>query len=811
MTRAEGGSWWMGWRNDRKRTDWRGVVEWHAARANRRVQNICTGGGVFPLSPRVRNIGFALFIVGILAYGAALSAHMLAKFDLVILIRDVNEDDAFYYLQIAANLAEGKFSTFDGGITRTNGYHPLWMLMITPFYWFFDRETALFAIKAFEIMLVAGAVALIAVAARLAKLPWILLFALLPALYQHHALFWGLEAAAALFTLGLLFAALTLYARDSARWKWALAAVAFALPWARLEYVAISLAATGAMLFIEWSRRWRTHGAGWRSLSSLDLIAPPLGAIAGILVYFGYNGIVFGGIVPVSGATKQMWSQIWFEEEGGYNFAQNFQTILQIPVFDYELLVALAICVCLPLVWWLARRYRNREDWLPLAFLVGALGLAAGHLAKFAHTVITTHPIVADLPWYFVPAYLSMALLVPLACYIAIYFTRRLIERRSRATASILSVGIVAVGAVYLLSQANFADPFRFIDRAHAIRSNTSKNSLSIYAGMLVMNRALPSGSIIGAWDAGEIGYFSDFPVVNLDGLANDYDFLRQYSEPKMYGGGAFRLEDHASTLHQRFGITYYANIRPIPIEPNFNDPLYQSAVRWIRYNQHWAFQLWPFEPLGEVQPAAWFWERMEPHFDYRSNGASVIVDGRLAQAFKRDCAPNELAAWSWASIGESLDVEPWTLTQTGLCVSAIVLPHDALPPVRVESISASEYIASLIGDNPPAIRSGFDVYMDRERSKLIYSRDDCADGDAAPAPAFFLHIYPVDTSDLPQHRKQHGFDNLDFRFETSGFMDGGGCFAILDLPHYNFTAIRTGQYVPGEGRIWEGEIRLSE
>ena len=90
----------------------------------------------------------------------------------------MNGDDSFYYFQIARNLAEGKFSTFDGGITQTNGYHPLWMLLITPFYWVFDKEAALFAIKAFEIMLIAGGVALVAAAARLARLPYIALFVL---------------------------------------------------------------------------------------------------------------------------------------------------------------------------------------------------------------------------------------------------------------------------------------------------------------------------------------------------------------------------------------------------------------------------------------------------------------------------------------------------------------------------------------------------------------------------------------------------------------------------------------------------------
>ena len=104
---------------------------------------------------------FALFICALLAYAAAFAWHMLITFDLVNLIRDANYDDSFYYFQIAYNLAQGKFSTFDG-ITQTNGYHPVWLLLITPFYWIFDKETALFGIKAFEIALIAGGAALIA-------------------------------------------------------------------------------------------------------------------------------------------------------------------------------------------------------------------------------------------------------------------------------------------------------------------------------------------------------------------------------------------------------------------------------------------------------------------------------------------------------------------------------------------------------------------------------------------------------------------------------------------------------------------------
>lgn len=41
------------------------------------------------------------------------------------------EDDAFYYFQIARNIVMGHGSSFDG-THLTNGYHPLWMLVIVP-------------------------------------------------------------------------------------------------------------------------------------------------------------------------------------------------------------------------------------------------------------------------------------------------------------------------------------------------------------------------------------------------------------------------------------------------------------------------------------------------------------------------------------------------------------------------------------------------------------------------------------------------------------------------------------------------------
>ncbi len=699
------------------------------------------------LSSRLRNALFVLFIGGILAYGAGFAWTVLARFDLFNLIRDLNTDDSFYYFQIARNLAEGKFSTFDGGITRTNGYHPLWLFLITPFYWMFDREAALFAIKAFEIMLVAGGVALVTAAARLARLPWVLMFAALPILYQQRALLLGMEAAAGLFMLGLFILTACLFARSPARWKWPLAAAAFALPWVRLEYVAISLAATAALCLIEWSGRESPSpvkgeeglGAPDRGVGPFrardEHLTPLLGAVTGILAYFAYNGVVFGGVTPVSGATKQMWSERLWEQEGGYSLVQNFRDVLQIPAFGYELLVALEVCAYVVLVWWFARRSRDRTDRLLLAFLVCVFGLAAGHLAKFAQTVLTVHPFWGSDVWYFVPAYLLKTLIVPVRCYVAIHFIRRFLDPRSPQAANLLSVGIVVVGTAFLFTKADFTGPFQFVDRfgesTRRVWGDTS------HRGVQVMNRVLPEDSVVGSWDAGVIGYFSRYPVVNLDGLANSYGYLRA------------QREGTEATFYPRYGITQFAIVEFLPegtedhLQPAVRDYLVRKRLErravgailfegtpYLHHRKNVPhkrqFRLLTTEPpemsSGGTNRSDWFWQRMEPHFDHRSDDVGLIVAGRLAQAFVRDCKPDELAVWAWAGPGDGTAASVWTRTQTGLCVDARVLPHNALPPVRVETMTAGDWVSGLLGSSRPIIRSDWDVYLVED--SLIYVKD---------------------------------------------------------------------------------------
>ena len=745
---------------------------------------------------------FALFVCGLLAYGVAFAWHTLNNFDLVNILRDANYDDAFYYFQIAYNLSQGKFSTFDGGITQTNGYHPVWLLLITPFYWLFDKEAALFGIKAFEITLVAGGAALIALAAWLARLAWPLLFAALPMLYRNPLeLLWGLEAAAAMFALALLILAVCLYMRAPERWKWLLAAVAFALPWVRLEYIAVSLAATAALWVIEWTRQERLA----LRLSALANIRrayiPLFGAVAGILVYFAYNRLIFGGMLPVNALTKQAWSQDKWAQQGSYDFMQNFGDMLRLGVFDYELLIAFEICAYLLLVWRLALRSNERRDWLLMAFLVGMFGLAAGHIAKFAQSVLIMHPDDAYRIWYFVPAYLMTALIIPIRLYIAIYLIRRFLAPRWRIAANALSAVVVVISAAFLLARADFAEPFKWVDQ----RSEDIYYAphISAYMGVQVMNRAIPEGSVIGVNSAGIIGYFSRFPVVNLDGLVNSYDYFHARHIRRAEGLDFYR----------RYGVTHLVNHvgRKIPDDNMIFEGAPVDKLRGIERFRIWIYDP-PPESLGKISHSRRVWERMEPRFDYFSDGVGVVLDGRMAQAFAKDCAPSDLLIWNWSDqkYGRtvSLAASPYR-SRANICVDARVLPHSVGRQAQAKMTTLNAYLANLTASGEPIIRSDFDVYI--SDGSLIYTKSHCSQDDAATR--FFASIFPVDANDLLDNHNQRDYDSIDFRFADYGaIVDDGRCWAAVALPGYPIAAIHTGQYVTAEdgyAHIWEGAYRF--
>ena len=106
-----------------------------------------------------------------------------------------------------------------------------------------------------------------------------------------------------------------------------------------------------------------------------------------------------------------------------------------------------------------------------------------------------------------------------------------------------------------------------------------------------------------------------------------------------------------------------------------------------------------------------------------------------------------------------------------------------------------------------PVLRAYFDVY--RRKNSITYVKNPCSQPDIQAR--FFLHIVPINSNDLPDDRKQQSFDNLDFSFYEHVVRFDGKCMATVGLPAYSIERMVTGQFVPGQGRLWEGEFSVDE
>ena len=158
-----------------------------------------------------------------------------------------------------------------------------------------------------------------------------------------------------------------------------------------------------------------------------------------------------------------------------------------------------------------------------------------------------------------------------------------------------------------------------------------------------------------------------------------------------------------------------------------------------------------------------------------------------------------------------------------GNCVAAILLPDYPIATVRTGQFTDEgvlwEAEIAFGGEAPdyaaarrdalakePLARSVYALHLDGR--ELTYLRDGCTDGEADAR--FFLHVVPADAGDLPRHRAQYGFDNLDFTLATRGARLDGNCVAVARLPDYPIGTVRTGQY-DDTGRLWTAEFALPD
>lgn len=122
--------------------------------------------------------------------------------------------------------------------------------------------------------------------------------------------------------------------------------------------------------------------------------------------------------------------------------------------------------------------------------------------------------------------------------------------------------------------------------------------------------------------------------------------------------------------------------------------------------------------------------------------------------------------------------------------------------PEHVADYGLLQRVDQAIVSGGPIIRAKFDVYLTDEN--LVYVREQCDTNDISDD--FFVHIIPVDVENLPEDRRGYGFENLDFALFDRGFRDGQRCAAVIELPDYDISRIRTGQFTD-QGQTWRSEF----
>ncbi len=419
-------------------------------------------------------------------------------------------DDAYYYFQVAQNVANGRGFSFDGQ-NLTNGFHWLWQTILIVIAFFVrSKEVFVYVVAVTTVVVVLLACWLLyrALARYVGSVAWIGLLPLFLSGFGDTILTSGMETSVLFLGSVLVFVALLPYFDAQAKLDrhafLKLGGALLILVAARFDYVVFVPVVVLAVLIALYRRRLRIDWKG----AGLALL-PVFGFLLFTLLF---NQLLFGHWMTISSAIKSSFSS------GGKSFAY------YLSLYSGYVAVALLSLPVTGYCWLLATRLKGQRGLLPVIRVM--LWIAVG---------ITIHVIgvLWLAKWQVFSTYFSAYVLFPmlfLALVAAILSSYHRLRRVTTAVAAIFA-GVFVV--VNLLNTGSYDQGFWQLEAYRA-------------AGWADQN--LPVDARIGAEDAGVLGFFSVHPVVNLDGVINNF----AYQDTLRSGEFARYLCDQ--------GINYYAS-----------------------------------------------------------------------------------------------------------------------------------------------------------------------------------------------------------------------------------------------------------
>ena len=203
----------------------------------------------------------------------------------------------------------------------------------------------------------------------------------------------------------------------------------------------------------------------------------------------------------------------------------------------------------------------------------------------------------------------------------------------------------------------------------------------------------------------------------------------------------------------------------------------------------------------GEASWAACFPDILGEMFRMANNARRIWLVHNSSVSVEEGMAGYWQDAAYWRNIPYARDAAVEQIVGGGWTTLHLITGFDGLT-ADIREWWLAMYAHIMAGE--PSAVSAYNLYL--QYDALYYAKQPCdrADTDAR----FFLHIYPRDAAELPNHRRQYGFDNLDFDFYDYGIRLDDMCMIWRPLPGYAVERIIAGQFVPPNGpRVWEAEL----
>ena len=441
----------------------------------------------------------------VIALGVLVQAFLASR-SLPFLLGHLLPDAAFYYFQIARHVVEGTGSTFDG-LNQTNGYHPLWLIILLPIFSLFSiggtaDVSPLYAALGVSVCVNAlTAICILRIISRFTSSGRVRAFGLLLWSLNPFVLFEtlnGLETSLALFLLSL-FILVALRASERGTGYLLTGFMGGLMVLARLDMV-FYLGALFAWVLVHHGFREGLRRSIPAGIVAICVVAP----------WFIWNYWMFHMIGTSASNANPMVNHALIIQDHGTSILQSIKAVFYSLVFYGKDVLT-----------------RTGAAWL-LFILLGAA------IALFVVGKVRVLASRKDIP---LVAFLFLGFLVLFFANAGVRFTGRSWYFISfdlflvfGATWMLGKLALPLYRERVLLSFASVLVLSTFFLGWYGELRGQNLNQIGAYEMAQWMNEQVPAGTPVGVFNAGVQGYFSHVRVINLDGLVNNsaYEAMRE-------------------------------------------------------------------------------------------------------------------------------------------------------------------------------------------------------------------------------------------------------------------------------------------